>query len=70
MIEKKPKQILKTPKFELRLTERDYRGILAFTLVIGLISLLIKGDIHGASVIGPLTGTAIGWYFSKKSERD
>ncbi|MCX8192000.1 MAG: hypothetical protein RMJ31_03880 [Nitrososphaerota archaeon] len=66
VIEKKPRQIIKTPRLELRLSERDYRGILAFMLVIGLIILLMKGDLQGANVLGPLAGASIGWYFSRR----
>jgi len=46
--------------------ERDYRAFLALVLVFGLIALLWKGDYQAASVLGPLAGSAVAWYFSRK----
>jgi len=54
---------------EVRFEERDYRGILALMIVAGFIIVLVKGDYQAASLIGPLAGLAVGWYFSSKSER-
>ncbi|NWG09887.1 MAG: hypothetical protein HXX80_06260 [Nitrososphaerales archaeon] len=49
--------------------ERDYRAFLALTLVGGLIALLWKGDYQAASVLGPLAGSAVAWYFSRKEKK-
>lgn len=49
--------------------ERDYRAFLALALVSGLIALLWKGDYQAASVLGPLAGSAVAWYFSRKEKR-
>ncbi|MEM3708833.1 MAG: hypothetical protein QXF43_04235 [Nitrososphaerales archaeon] len=49
--------------------ERDYRALIALVLSLGLIILLLKQDYQAASIIAPLTGSAIAWYFSKKEKR-
>ncbi|MEM3437154.1 MAG: hypothetical protein QXP55_01275 [Nitrososphaerales archaeon] len=33
---------------------------------LGLIILLWKGDYQAASIIAPLTGSAVAWYFSRR----
>ncbi|MBI2184289.1 MAG: hypothetical protein HYU39_04935 [Thaumarchaeota archaeon] len=53
----------------LRVTERDYRALIATLLVTGLLILLLKGDHQAASTIGPLAGSAIGWYFTGGRQR-
>jgi uncharacterized membrane protein len=53
----------------LEFSTRDYRAFLAFILVIGLIILLLKQDYEASSIIGPLAGSAIAWYFSKSSKK-
>lgn len=50
----------------ISIQEHDYRGFLAFALVIGEIILLGKGDHQAAAVLGPLVGAAVGWYFTKR----
>ena len=65
---KKLRQTLKTEHAEFSMLERDYRGLISIILVLGLVMLLWKGDYQSASVLGPLAGTSVGWYFSKQRE--
>ena len=65
---KKLRQTLKTEHSEFSMLERDYRGLISILLVLGLVMLLWKGDYQSASVLGPLAGTSVGWYFSKQRE--
>ncbi len=67
---KKLRQTLKTEHAEFSMLERDYRGLISIILVLGMVILLWKGDYQSASVIGPLAGTSVGWYFSKHSESE
>ncbi len=62
---KKPRQILKT-LVGGSASESDYRALLALVLVAGLLALLAKGDHQAAGIIGPLAGSAVGWYFGGK----
>lgn len=64
MVRKREK--LEVKDHRVRVTEQDYRGVLSLILTLGLVALLLKGDLETIAVIGPLTGTAIGWYFSHK----
>ncbi|MGB9622542.1 MAG: hypothetical protein ACPLY9_07125 [Nitrososphaerales archaeon] len=50
----------------IEFSTRDYRAILAFILTIALIIMLFKQDYQASSILGPLAGSAIAWYFSKK----
>lgn len=45
--------------------EKDYRGFIALTLVVGLVAILYKGDAQAAAIIAPLAGSAVSWYFAK-----
>lgn len=68
---KKPKQIVKAGRLVVSLTERDYRGIIAIILVLGLIIVIAMENLQGAAVIGTLAGSAVSFYFSeKRGERD
>lgn len=66
MSEKREHKIVVRNGKNVTINERDYRAFLAFTLSIGLIALLWNGNYEGASVIAPLAGSSIAWYFSKK----
>lgn len=61
----------KTPKIQIKnrqlsITERDYRGIIAIILSIGLITTLTLGDQQDAAILATLTGSIISYYFSEK----
>jgi len=57
-------------KYGIKITETDYRGFIALILSIGFIALLAKGDLQAASILGPLTGMAVGWYFRGKEKNE
>lgn len=69
MMLKRPKQIEKTGEgWRVRLRDVEYRGILAFMLAGGFIYAAIISNEVAINALGPLTGSAIGWYFSRKGE--
>jgi len=53
-------------KDKIKITETDYRGILAFLLILGLILSVLMEKLEAAQIIGPLAGWAAGWYFGSK----
>ncbi|MGQ9470048.1 MAG: hypothetical protein ACUVTD_09590 [Nitrososphaerales archaeon] len=67
MVEEKEERIMiKSNEKEFHVEERDYRAFIAIILTCGLIALLWKGDLTSASVLAPLDGMAIAWYFKKE----
>jgi hypothetical protein len=63
--EKQPKQILKSV---FRGTT-DYRGVLAILIILGLILALLLDKKDAALNLGPLAGSAVGWYFADRRRR-
>ena len=53
-------------KNRVKITESDYRGILAFVLIVGLVASVLLGNFEASKIIGPLAGWAAGWYFGTK----
>ena len=63
----------KQPKIFEKVEEEDYRGLMSLILVGGyvigvVISAIVKPDgiTTLSSVLGPLAGAAVGWYFREK----
>jgi len=48
------------------ITDRDWRGVLAFALVLSLALAVLTNNKDGITVLSPLAGAAVGWYFGKK----
>ncbi len=65
MSEKQPKQVLKSV---FRGTT-DYRGFLAILIILGLILALLLDKKEAALNLGPLAGSAVGWYFADRRRR-
>ena len=63
----------KQPKIFEKVGEEDYRGIMSLVLVVGYVAGVIVGALFRSeaipaisSVLGPLAGAAVGWYFREK----
>ncbi len=63
----------KEPKILEKVNEEDFRGIMSLILVGGyvvgiIIQSIVKPDSIAitSSVLGPLAGAAVGWYFREK----
>lgn len=67
MTTKKPNLILK--QGEMKIEDRDYRGILAFTLTLAWIIFLALGRSEAAAAVGPFAGGAVTWWFNQKRGR-
>ena len=50
-----------------RITRADYRVILALTLVLSFVYVVIRGaNCEAVAALGPLTGSAVAYYFHSK----
>jgi hypothetical protein len=47
----------------------DYRFLIALILVVGLVIVLVRGDVQNAQVLVPLVLLAVEWYFKDKLKR-
>ncbi|MEM3386292.1 MAG: hypothetical protein QXN08_01270 [Nitrososphaerales archaeon] len=65
MSEKQPKQVLKS----IFRGNTDYRGVLAILIILGLIISLLLDKNEAALNLGPLAGSAVGWYFADRRRR-
>lgn len=66
---KSDKKSSKRGKIEVKgvsITDRDYRGIIAIILCVGLIVQVAMENLQGAAIVGTLAGAAVSWYFSEK----
>jgi hypothetical protein len=54
---------------ELKLTKQDWRGLIALTIVGGLIISVIWGSTDGIITFGPLSGVVVRDYFESKKEK-
>ncbi|MHB1907743.1 MAG: hypothetical protein ACYCQJ_02585 [Nitrososphaerales archaeon] len=50
-----------------RITQADYRGLLALVLVISFIYSAVASNIQAIASLGPLTGAAVGYYFHART---
>ena len=65
--EKKPRITLKNLGIKIGVT--DYRFVIAFVLVLGLVILLLQGSYEAAQILLPLTLLAVEWYFKDKAKK-
>jgi hypothetical protein len=67
---KKPeKKSLLVYKGELVASSSDYRALLALLLIAGYLYVLVIGNALAIAGMGPLTGSAVAYYFDSKSRR-
>ncbi|MBI2126095.1 MAG: hypothetical protein HYU02_02105 [Thaumarchaeota archaeon] len=55
-------------KDKIKITETDYRGMLASLLILGLVISVLLEKFEAAQIIGPLAGWATGWYFGSRDK--
>ena len=53
----------------IKIGTADYRFLIALILVVGLIVVLVRGDVASAQVLVPLVLLAVEWYFKDKLKR-
>ncbi len=46
-----------------QVTRSDFRGLLAIILVLAFIYVVCVGNYEAVTALGPLTGSAVGYYF-------
>ncbi len=49
-----------------KVTQADFRGLLAVILVVAFIFVVFLGNYEAIGALGPLTGSAVGYYFHLK----
>ncbi len=54
----------------LRVTNADYRGLLAFSLVLLFAYALFTDNLDAEIILGSLVGSVIGFYFATIPEKD
>ena len=63
-------RILKRVKnLGIKVGTADYRFLIALTLVVGLVVVLVKGDVESGKVLSPLVLLAVAWYYKDKAKR-
>ena len=65
--EKEPRITIKN--LGIKVGTADYRFLIALILVLGLIIVLVRGDVTSAQVLVPLVLLAVEWYFKDKLKR-
>jgi len=65
--EKEPRITIKN--LGIKIGTADYRFLIALILVVGLIVVLVRGDVASAQVLVPLVLLAVEWYFKDKLKR-
>jgi len=74
---KKSKKESKIETKTIKITEMDYRGLLALTLAIGFVALIAICIVYGrelvyiaylAGIFTPILSAVIAWYYKSKSE--
>ncbi len=65
--EKEPRITIKN--LGIRIGTADYRFLIALILTLGLIVVLVKGDVESGKVLSPLVLLAVAWYYKDKVKR-
>jgi hypothetical protein len=65
--EKEPRITIKN--LGIKVGTADYRFLIALILVLGLVIVLVRGDVTSAQVLVPLVLLAVEWYFKDKLKR-
>jgi len=65
--DKEPRIVLKN--LGVKIGTSDYRFMIALVLVLGLIIVLVKGDVEAGKVLSPLVLLAVAWYYKDKVKR-
>ena len=65
--DKEPRITLKN--LGIKIGTADYRFLIALILVLGLVALLLRGDVDAARTLVPLVLLSVEWYFKDRAKK-